>query len=59
MSLMLACLGTPDLTTVLFFFGVLADCLLWKCKCNTFLIANKVTTTIKSNIGLWISLNMN
>ena len=41
-SLMLACLGTPDLITVLF-FGVLAKYLLWKC--NIFLIANKVTTT--------------
>jgi len=39
---MLACLGTPDLITVLFFLGVLADCLLWKC--NIFLIANKRTT---------------
>jgi len=41
---MLACLGTPDLITVLFFFGVLASYLPWKCKCNIFLIANKLTT---------------
>jgi len=32
------------------FFGVLADCLLWKCECNNFLIVNKCTTTINTTI---------
>ena len=27
------------------YFGVLARCLLWKCKCNTSIIANKLPTT--------------
>ena len=57
MSLMLACLRTPDLITVLFFFGVLAKYLLWKCKCNIFLIANKLITTSYSRTiaCLWAS----
>ena len=43
------CLNTTIVDNLTIFFSVLANYLLWKCKCNIFLIANKLTTTTNLN----------